>query len=491
MARDVKLSLQGNGDVEEAYYQGLRAGHRVLLWYNDDNVWHDNLIGLVLGGEEVVLFTPDDDLYIEKIGCRGHEGPVRLRGLGPRLGYPRGLHGRIYRFRNAIDDDVIKRVIRDSINLVETETGAAAPIPMYVVDSSGNEKTLDEFFGGRFVHRRLRPLSAPTVGAGTSIKASVTAPVPKNAFVVKPASQDHVWLAAEPLGGLQLGQEVSLNAESDVQIGDHTAMTHRSGEWVKVEMVRIEEASAYAEKRRSLFKTVSFAETSEGLLERLQPPEKTKDAPPEGGEDNEVRTLWVDTDEQGERFKRWRDVCQESYTPSYEQKPLDGPLTALHTMKHMERHGGDPRLWLATWMRAKHIEPNDRISHELNVLTDCLYFAGCFDQINAPALICMEVVCRRIQAIADAYSNPSKPSWENARVFSGQGTAEDIISPVFRTYALKKNKDELELLQARIKVRELRGGPAASGEDVDESNGPGGPKPPKGGRKGGGRGNAA
>eukprot|EP00439_Symbiodinium_sp_Y106_P002946 s7121_g1.t1 len=109
---------------------------------------------------------------------------------------------------------------------------------------------------------------------------------------------------------------------------------------------RIEEASAYAEKRRSLFKTVSFAETSEGLLERLQPPEKTKDAPPEGGEDNEVRTLWVDTDEQGERFKRWRDVCQESYTPSYEQKPLDGPLTALHTMKHMERHGGDPRLWL-------------------------------------------------------------------------------------------------------------------------------------------------
>ena len=70
----------------------------------------------------------------------------------------------------------------------------------------------------------------------------------------------------------------------------------------------------------------------------------------------------------------------------------------------------------------------------------------------------MEVLCRRIQAIVDAYSHPSKPSWENARLFSGQGSLEDIVSPTFRSYAVRKNKDKLELLQARQKVRELRGG---------------------------------
>ena len=41
----------------------------------------------------------------------------------------------------------------------------------------------------------------------------------------------------------------------------------------------------------------------------------------EGGEDKEVRTLWVDYDEHGDRYKRWRDLCKESYTPNFDQKP--------------------------------------------------------------------------------------------------------------------------------------------------------------------------
>ena len=41
----------------------------------------------------------------------------------------------------------------------------------------------------------------------------------------------------------------------------------------------------------------------------------------------EIRTLWVDFDEHGERFTRWRDVCKESYAPVLDDKPIDGPLT--------------------------------------------------------------------------------------------------------------------------------------------------------------------
>ncbi len=120
-------------------------------------------------------------------------------------------------------------------------------------------------------------------------------------------------------------------------------------------------------------------------------------------DDKEVRTLWVDYDEHGERFKRWRDVCCESYAPAFEEKPLEGPCTAPHTIKH-ERHGGDPRLWLQLWMRSNHIESGDRTYHEMKVLVDSLYFAGTFDQVNIPALMAMEVICLRIQAIVDAYT---------------------------------------------------------------------------------------
>ena len=69
----------------------------------------------------------------------------------------------------------------------------------------------------------------------------------------------------------------------------------------------------------------------------------------------------------------------------------------------------------------------------MKVLCDALYMCGTFDQVNIPALMSMETICRRIQAIVDAYSNPNRPSWENAKLFSGQGTPEDIVSPSFRT----------------------------------------------------------
>ena len=138
----------------------------------------------------------------------------------------------------------------------------------------------------------------------------------------------------------------------------------------------------------------------------------------------------------------------ESSTPTFDEKPLEGPLTALHIMKHTERHGGDPRQWLALWARSKRIDQSNRVDHEMKVITDALFFAATFDQVNIPALMSMECLCRRLQAITDAYTNPNRPSWENAKVCAGQGMLEDIVSPAFRTYATRRNKDELELLQA-------------------------------------------
>ena len=50
-------------------------------------------------------------------------------------------------------------------------------------------------------------------------------------------------------------------------------------------------------------------------------------------------------------------------------------------------------------------------------------------------------------------------------MFTGQGSPADLVSPTFRSYATKKNRDELELFQARQKVRELRGSHAIFSED--------------------------
>ena len=450
------LSLEGVGDVEEECYRNLTSGSRALLWYSDDHVWHEALIGLVLGGEQVVMYTPDKDLYIESIGCKGLEGPIRLRGLKPDLGLPSRLRAPAYRFREIISDTLIKQVFRDSVKLAEREAGCSVALPTHIVNHAGQRKTLEEFFGGSFVRSRQ-----PTpIG-----KLDKSSDSPKNAVKVQPALGDFVWLAAEPLGGLILGQEVSLNSETDVQVGTSCALALRKGVWVKVDMVKLSEVEGYADRRRALFGVSSAAGSGE-----CPQPGKGGGDDEAGGEtagSNDVRTLWVDFDEHGDRYKRWRDVCKESYTPSFDQTPLEGPTTGLHLIKHAERHGGDPRLWMQLWCRSKHIETTDRTFHEMKVLVDALFFAGTFDQVNIPALMSMEVVCRRIQAIVDAYSNPSRPSWENAKIFAGQGPPEDIVSPTFRNYATRKNKEELELLQARQKVRELRGAPAIAQEEGD------------------------
>lgn len=450
----VQLSTDEAGDVEVACYRKLTSGSRCLVWYADDTVWHELMIGLVVSSQEAYIYTPDGDLYLENLSCRGPTGPVKLRGLGARNTLPRNLRARAYRFRQTIDDMLIKKVFRDAVKLATEERGGEPELPQYVCNEHGGEQDLNDFFGGSFLTRQqFRRDAIPIADADKS---------PKNACVVTPALGDYVWVSAEPLGGMVLGQEVSLNSETDVQCGSHHAMALRRGEWVKVDLIKMTEVETYADRRRAL-----FGARAAGSGECPQPlkagDEVAEDAA--ATSDQEVRTLWVDFDEHGDRYKRWRDVCKESFTPNFEQKPLEGPSAGLHLIKHAERHGGDPRLWLQLWLRNKHVETADRTYHEMKVLTDALFYAGTFDQINIPALMSMEVICRRIQAVVDAYNNPSRPSWENAKIFSGLGTPEDIVSPTFRNYATKKNKEELELMQARQKVRELRGTSTAAQDD--------------------------
>ena len=473
------LSEEGLGDVEVVSYRALTVGSRILLWYSDDTVWHEAMVTYLVGGHEVVILTPDDDMYVESLKCAGGEGPSRMKGLVENRRLPRSLNARAYRFHQPFTDEMLKQVYRKGLKVAEEYLDKKLSPPPVVLNQEGAAVQTDAFFGGTFVTHRVTGRGAAPGGGSTGGSPDS----PKNAKKIVPAPSECVWLAAEPCPGVVLGQELSLNADNDVQVGDHTALALRSGIWIKAELVKITDVVGYADRRRQLFASgqpegrVASPPKNDVVAEAVEEDEK-----PHG----DVRTLWVDFDEHGERFKRWRDVCRESFTPTYDAKPLEGPATALHIIKHMERHGGDPRLWLQMWLRSKRIETTDRIYHELKVLIDCLFYAGTFDQLNIPGLMSLEVISRRIQAISDAYTNPMKPSWENAKVFTGQGSPEDIVSPTFRTYAVKKQRDELELLQARQKVRELRGSPSASVEDgaADAADAlpPKAPKPPKKGR---------
>ena len=94
----------------------------------------------------------------------------------------------------------------------------------------------------------------------------------------------------------------------------------------------------------------------------------------------------------------------------------------------------------------RNLAPNDRVVHELRVLLDAIYFLACYDQLNAGALACAEVICRRISAIVDAYAVAGRPpNWAMAAYYTGQKSAADGVSPSLRHYVARLARDDREV----------------------------------------------
>ncbi len=94
----------------------------------------------------------------------------------------------------------------------------------------------------------------------------------------------------------------------------------------------------------------------------------------------------------------------------------------------------------------------------------------------------------------EAYSAGSagNPDWGAARIITSYKTPDDAISPQLRTWAARRGKEEVELHQARAKIRQGRTllattDDAAAGAVADgalPAGGPPKPRPKKGARNG-------
>ena len=303
-----------------------------------------------------VAWGYDRTCDISRFGCDLHPWWWPM----PNMNLPRNLRAPAYRFRDRITDERVKQVLRDSLDVAEAE-GYVVELPKKVVDAAGQEIDLNTMFGGHFLRRRIVAPAGRIPAEGFAADNGS----PKNAVVVRPATGDSVWVAAEPLGGMVLGQEVSLNMETDVQCGDRHALALRQGEWLKVEMIRVSDAGDYAERRRMLFAGTKTSGSGEcpALPDKRQ--RRRRRSQMRRKRMARFEPCGLTQMSMVSATKRWRDVVKESYTPVFEEKPLEGPATALYLIKHVERHGGDPRLWLQLWMRAKHVESTDRTYHEL------------------------------------------------------------------------------------------------------------------------------
>ena len=105
-------------------------------------------------------------------------------------------------------------------------------------------------------------------------------------------------------------------------------------------------------------------------------------------------------------------------------------------------------------------------------MADALHAFGCYDQVNLGGLLGIEILCRRITALVDAYDNPAKPNFVNARYFEGSQRSSDIVAPALRTHVLRCAKDDVEVLNSQTRAAAARG-PAGTGPGQDEGHGDG------------------
>ncbi|CAE7243495.1 pksN [Symbiodinium natans] len=454
--KQVMPSPPPRADAERALSQCL-PGDRLVTWYEDDDLWHERLLIWPKDRQSWWVATPDGDMYLEPIVGDGTLGPLTFRIKGVDFTYWSRLTRPVYRFSESVSDEDFKGWIREALQELRGMEGPSPEVPRHVRNMKGDVVDATAYLGTILVPRR--------VGAKRLVTASPTSsPATSHEFPV--LSSTDMWVIADPRGELQIGAELT-PSPGDLFLGGKDAAFFRAGLWVRGELVDRALLDAWQlERLKHLTGKPLVDAAAERLGIRPDPEDPLKNRAGEARETPEVkdddesdaRTLWVEFDDQGDRFREWRKVVSDSAAHAWKDWPHQGPASLLHTMKHFHRHGGDPRSWLQAWLRKHHLAETDRTAHEVRSLVEALWLGGCYDQLNMPSLASFEAIGRRLQTIVEAYSNGANgvPDWGHARLFTGAVSADDVVSAELRSWAARRGKEEVELIAARSKIKDMR-----------------------------------
>eukprot|EP00435_Cladocopium_sp_Y103_P023715 s178_g5.t1 len=437
----------------------LVPGQTLAVFYSDDNVYHERLALWKQSGTLWMIYTPDSDRYVEDLSGTDPDGPNKVKVKGVDFKYWSRVGGPAYRFRSFPSEAEFRTLLKESFRELSQEADDfdRAWRPISIIDMKGKTHVAADYLGGLLTMHRITRKGGGVLTSEPLCAEDALQRQQKMISDFVPAALppvDKEWTSLEDSAPYQRGEVLTVDANRDVMNGDLALIQTDSG-WLAARLMTQKE-------RDSMLQNGKPASSSHAP-EAPVPTAEDKEA--EAGSD--ARTLFIDFDEQNIRYKEWRKVVMESRDYNYSDWPHQGPSTVLHLLTHMHRFGGDPRQWLQLWARQKGVYESDRVMHELRCLTDIFYHAGTFDQLNMPVLSSMEVAARRIQSIVEAYSAgaPGAPDWSNSKLFTGYIGPDDLVSPQLRSWAARWGKEEVEISQARNKMRELKKAATASVSD--------------------------
>ncbi|CAK0880153.1 unnamed protein product [Prorocentrum cordatum] len=407
--------------------------------------------GEVVGSHLYWVLSPDGDLWEELLsGASPADGPSGSERLVAGAAPPAGDR-KLYGFRERLTLNRLVELAEECRAAMEARGQTLAEAPASIELPSDVLLDISEVFPWAPPPRAPALPAHPLAGGGAG-DALAAAP----AGAPAPPPEGHVWALAEPAPGLPIGSIVDATTETPIGVGID-ALWHRRGRAWRVEQMPEAEVADWTsrrvEKLRRLLEMVPpAAAPGDGPLALGAGPAPGGEVPPPGPGDrhagadagdggpspeersgDDTRTLWVEWDEQGERFKEFRKAINESVSHDWGHQRLEGGLTCLHTCKMMYRTSGPPRAWLEKFLRA-------------------LEEAGCFDQLNLGGLACLEVVARRLNAIVDAYKRGGAPSFANAKYLTPLGEADELPAPASRQRVSRRAEEDWEVEQSMKKA---------------------------------------
>ena len=102
----------------------------------------------------------------------------------------------------------------------------------------------------------------------------------------------------------------------------------------------------------------------------------------------------------------------------------------------------------------------------MQCITETLFLAGVYDQLNLGGLACIEHLCRRAQTVVDAYAGggSGKPNFGAAHLYTGGSTIDSTTSEL-RDLVSKRAEQDQKIHAVRAKLTKPPGGGEGDGED--------------------------
>lgn len=275
------------------------------------------------------------------------------------------------------------------------------------------------------------------------------------------------WVLAEFIPGHKVGERVTPPV-GFAQDGSWGLMQMADVEGVirpvLVHQIAVDDIPAFCEKRVQLARATIALEGEDT----------------HAGED--ARTLEVKYSPQGERQRSFKETVAEFQQVEFDDWPLE-PRTSLSYLRAVATVAESAFGQHLSWIQQSRIPENDRVIHENEVLSRAIDLAISYDNLNVVNLASFELLIRRKQLLAEAYSyGGSTPSYAGADHYMGTSYRPGgaIVVPELTRYVADRMHQESQILKEKRKQGELKGG----GKGKDKQS------PPKAAAKAGGGGTA-